>query len=175
MVLKTGRDLHSALKTNSIGSIRAEGLQLVLMSLQWAKDEVAFSLHAAPNQWSTSGLQLTDALSYLGFQRQVCPFVETQEGYCDWVDDDIDLTRFAQSISQTHRHLLEGQRHLEACGLQLPQPEGYGYFFGKQGSPRVRTTARSGDGHTSPKTQLIKTAEDNGFSVCYDLDGGRGR
>jgi hypothetical protein len=173
MPIKRGRDLHSALKTDVIGSANAEGLQLVLVRLQWAKDDSAFSLHVAPNQWSTSGLQLTDALSYLGFQRQTCPFVDLREAYCDWVNGDIDLNRFARSISQIHAQLCEAQRHLEACGFQLPQPEGYGYFFGKRGSSHVRTMSHSGDGHTSPKTQLMKNAEDNAFQfVMTWMEGG---
>lgn len=146
-----GRDLHSALKTDVIGKIQAEGLQLVLTKLQWAKDESAFSLHIAPNQFSTSGLQLTDTLSYLGFTRHQCPFVDNRQAYCDWVDGDIDISRLAAKVSETHQHLLEAQRHLQECGFPLPQPEGYGYFFGRQSTSRVRSVL-SGDGHTSPKS-----------------------
>jgi len=43
------------------------------------EDEIAFSLHVSPNAFTTSGLQLTDALSYLGFQRHHCPFQVARE------------------------------------------------------------------------------------------------
>jgi hypothetical protein len=173
MAIKRGRDLHSALKTDVIGKVQADGLQVVLIRLQWAKDDSAFSLHVAPNQWSSSGFQLTDTLSYLGFTRQECPFVDSRQAYCDWTSGDIDLARYAEGISKVHGHLLEAQRHLEACGFRLPQPEGYGYFFGKRSESRFRNTSPRADGHTSPKTEVMKNAEDAAFQfVMTWMEGG---
>jgi hypothetical protein len=160
MTVKAGKDLHSALKTEQVSSIRVQGLQLVLRRLQWAKDDVAFSLHISPTTFSTSGLQLTDALSYVGFQRQRCPFMDAQDGYCDWANGGIDLSHFADGVTQVHESLSNAERHFNACGLRLPQPEGFGYFLGKQSSRRPAGAGASGDGHTSPSIEVMKTSED---------------
>ena len=163
MAVKVGKDLHSALKSEQVSGIRVQGLQLVLRRLQGAKDDVAFSLHISPNTFSTSGLQLTDVLAYVGFQRQRCPFMEAQDGYCDWVDGGIELSDFADGVLRMHESLSNAERHFDACGLRLPQPEGFGYFLGKQSSLRPARAVASGDGHSSPSIEVMKTSEDQGF------------
>ena len=163
MTVKAAKDLHSALKTEQVSSTQVQGLQLVLRRLQWAKDDVAFSLHISPTTFSTSGLQLTDALSYVGFQRQRCPFMDAQDGYCDWVNSGIDLSHFANGVIQVHESLSNAELHFNACGLRLPQPEGFGYFLGKQSSRQPAGAGASGDGHTSPSIEVMKTSEDQGF------------
>src|SRR5262244_1791254 len=130
---------------------------IVWNRLQWAKDNIGFGLHIAPSTFTTSGLQLTDVLSYLGFQRQRCPFLPTQDGYCDWIDENTNLNHFANAISQIHESLSKAERHFNACGLRLPQPERFGYFLGKQTSRNNRLKPiGSGDGHTSPTIELRK-------------------
>jgi hypothetical protein len=91
MVTSKGKDLHSALRSDEVRSMSVQGLKMVLQRLQWSKDEIAFSLHVSPNTFTTSGLQLTDALSYLGFQRHNCPFQLAGQGYCDWVEEKVDV------------------------------------------------------------------------------------
>jgi hypothetical protein len=174
MYPNAGRDLHSSLKTEPIDSIQVQGLKLVRARLQWGKDDKAFSVHVSPNQWSTSGMQLTDALGYLGFQRQGCAFTEVREGYCDWIDEAADLGKLGAVITTVHGQLREAQQRLQACGLHLPQPEGYGYFFGKTtGGPQRVHRAMSGDGHTSPKTQVMKSSEDDAFQFAFTwIEGG---
>lgn len=174
MYPKSGHDLHSSLKTDIIDSTQVQGLKLVRVRLQWSKEDVAFSVHVSPNQYSTSGMQLTDALSHLGFSRQPCPFLERQEGYCDWVDENEDLSNLAAVISAVHSHLQDAQQRLQACGLGLPQPEGYGYFFGKNSGERHRVhPTMFGDGHTSPKTEVMKASEDDAFKFVFTwIQGG---
>jgi hypothetical protein len=163
MAISKGKDLHSALKSDEVRSTSVQGLKMVLQRLQWSKDEIAFSLHASPNTFTTSGLQLTDALSYLGFQRQRCPFQVTQDGYCDWVEETVDLNQVGESVLGVHQSLSSAERHFNACGLRLPQPEGFGFFLGKESS-RYETGYRpSGDGHTAPTIEVMKTSEDAGF------------
>lgn len=173
MIIKKGRDLHSALKSDEVKTVTVDGLKLVLQKLQWSKDDVAFSLHASPSTFTTSGLQITDALAYLGLQRQHCPFQVTQQGYCDWVDETVDLIQFGETVTRVHQSLSQAERHFNACGLRLPQPEGFGFFFGRESS-RYRARARaSGDGHTSPTTELMKTSEDPAFQfVMTWIKGG---
>ncbi|HYH00948.1 MAG TPA: TIR domain-containing protein [Terriglobales bacterium] len=166
--------MHSSLKTEPVDSVQVQGLKLVRARLQWAKDDVAFSVHVSPNQWSTSGMQLTDALGYLGFQRQGCAFADTHEAYCDWIEEGTDLGKLGAAITAVHGQLREAQQRLQSCGLHLPQPEGYGYFFGKTsgGAQRVQR-AMFGDGHSSPKTEFMNSSEDDAFQFAFTwIEGG---
>lgn len=162
-MMKKGRDLHAALRSDEVKTATVQGLKLVLQRLQWSKDEIAFSLHISPNTFTTSGLQLTDVLAYLGFQRQHCPFQAAQEGYCDWVEETADLSQIGEGIVRTYECLSEAERHFSSCGLRLPQPEGFGYFFGRESSRYSPGNKASGDGHTSPTIEVMKTSEDAAF------------
>jgi len=173
MAIRKGKDLHSALKSDEVRSLSVQGLKMVLQRLQWSKDEIAFSLHVSPNAFTTSGLQLTDALSYLGFQRHHCPFQVAREGYCDWVEETVDLNQLGEGVLGVHQSLSSAERHFNACGLRLPQPEGFGFFFGKESSPYEISSRPSGDGHTSPTIEVLKTSEDAGFLYAMTFIKGR--
>src|SRR6266566_1108055 len=67
--IMNGRDPHSALKSEIVKKINAGHLEVVLARLQWGKDDTGYSLHVNPTSFSTAGLQTTDFLAYLGFQR----------------------------------------------------------------------------------------------------------
>lgn len=90
------------------------------------------------------------------------------------VDERADLGRIGNAVTAVHGQLQEAQRRLQSCGLHLPQPEGYGYFFGKTsgGAQRVQR-AMFGDGHTSPKTEFMKSSEDDAFQFAFTwIEGG---
>ncbi len=169
-----GRDPHSALKTDIVGSAQVRGLDLRLVRLQWSKTDIGFSLHAAPNTWSTAGIQTTDFLSHLGFQRSRCHFVPAQECYVRWADEGFDVSAFGQAFATGYEELNGASRHLEACGFLLPQPEGWGYFQGRQSGTRARGFASGGgDGHTAPEQKRLKASEDTTFSFVLSwLEGG---
>lgn len=114
-----------------MGATQTRGLELRLVRLQWSKTDIAFSLHAAPNTWSTAGIQTTDVLSYLGFRRSRCHFVPAQECYVRWADESFDVGAFGQAFVTGFDELTGASKHLEACGFPLPQPEGWGYFQGR--------------------------------------------
>ena len=157
-----GRDLHKSLKSEILAKANASGSELALVKLAWGKDEVAFSLHVAPTTWSTSGLQIPDLLSYLGFSRQPCLFLRN-ECFVREVDGNVDLDAFGAALATAYQELIQSQRFLERCGFRLAQPEGWGYFFGKRSGER-RTRGYSGDGHTSAAPpERLKTAEDDAF------------
>jgi hypothetical protein len=65
------RDPHQALKHEQLSKGRATiaGVDFFLVRSQWGKEDFGFSLHAAPNQFSTSEVQTTDFLASLGFER----------------------------------------------------------------------------------------------------------
>lgn len=160
------RDLHKSLKSEVLAKATASGAELALVKLAWGKEDVAFSLHVAPNTWSTSGIQIPDLLSYLGFSRQPCLFLRS-ECYVKEVQEGLDLNNFGRALGDAYQQLSQAQRHLENCGFALDQPEGWGYFFGKQSGGRSRG-AYYGDGHTSVITpEIMKKAEDEVFQFIF--------
>lgn len=70
---------------------------------------------------------------------------------------------------------MAAESHLNACGYMLPQPEGWGHFFGKRsGRSYVAGSSASTDGHMSPATKRMKDAEDDSFQFVFTwVEGGR--
>lgn len=162
------RDLHKSLKSEIQATISADWGNLALAKLAWDKDDIAYSLHVAPNTFSTSGIQTTDLLSYLGFSRQLCSFLRN-ECYAKEVNEGFDLNKFLQAFGKAYQQLSQAERHLENCGYLLNRPEGWGYFLGNQsGIERTRSTQYHGDGHTSAiSPEIMKKAEDEVFQYIF--------
>jgi hypothetical protein len=160
-------DLHSAPRATVVAQVSTGCGHLVQTKLQWDKDDIAYSLHARPSTFSTAGVQQTDLLSYLGFRRTQCHY-QHGDGYCRWVGEVFDAQAFAVAFDASYGSLQQAERSLERCGFQLPQPEGFGYFFGKpsRGSA-TRPFAGPGDGHTSSSSQRMKEAEDDTFRFIF--------
>ena len=160
-----GRDPHTALKRDVVSRVNREHFEAVLARLQWGKDDVAFSLHANPSSYGTFGLQKTDFLSYLGFQRyDQCPFTSFQRCYAKWVDEGFNVERFVDAFHKAYGELEQAEAGLRACGFALPQPEGWGFSDGKAGGgSRNPQRLLSGDGHTSTDTKSMKATEDANF------------
>lgn len=168
------RDLHSALKNQVLGSGKGAGVEFILVKLLWGKDDFAFSLHAAPSTYTVSGLQPTDFLGYLGFERGGCSFLKRGECYSRWVEVGFDPEAFGRAFEESFAALTKAETHLNACGFPLDQPEGWAYFTGKP--PRVRAVRAAvlGDGHTAPKHQSMKRAEDDNFEFVFSwIEGGQ--
>ena len=159
------RDHHNALKSEVIEKINAGYIEIILAKLQWSKDEKAYTLHVNPSSYSTAGLQTTDWLSYLGFQRNDrCQFTGLGRCYSKEVPEGFDVKTFASAFNAGFAQLQKAQSGLEACGFQLPQPEGWGFFNGRSGGRAHRLPATmSGDGHTAMKTDAMKKTEDDKF------------
>ena len=92
------RALHAALKTEVVGTTTGGGVQFAVARLQNSKDDIKLSLHAAPNTWSSAGIQTTDYLKYLGFERGSCAFVRG-ECYSVGIPLDFDLTKFVVAFT----------------------------------------------------------------------------
>lgn len=169
------RDLHAALKTEVVGTAAGGGVQFAVARLQDSKEDIRFSLHAAPNQWSSAGIQTTDYLNYLGFERGACAFVRG-ECYSRQIPSDFDLTNFAIAFANSYATLEEAEKHLDKCGFFLPQPEGWGYYYGKplgtQGQRHTLFGYGGGDGHAAPKSEPLKTSEDEYFSFALSFMSG---
>ena len=164
-----GRDPHTALKREVISRVNREHFEAVLVRLQWGKDDAALSLHANPSSFGTSGLQKTDFLAYLGFQRSdQCPFTSFQRCYVRWVNEGFNVELFTTAFFKAFAELVRAESGLRACGYALPQPEGWGFFYGKpsgrsQGGPRVLY----GDGHTATDAKSMKATEDANFNFRF--------
>lgn len=162
------RDPHQALKSEIIEKGSSGRAAFALARLQWSKNDIGFSLHVSPNSFSTAGLQVPDFLSYLGFKRSGCAFLERRECYVRWVSSDLKLTGFPQIFDQAFANTVEAQNDLEKCGFFFEQPEGWGYFFGKQSRGRSqRDYQLSGNGHTAASRKPLKESEDEVFRFKF--------
>lgn len=174
-----GRDLHRALKSDVVGRANSNdpSLELVIARMQYGKDEHAVGLHVRPSSYSSSGIQTTDLLALLGFQRDECGIFRG-ECYSAQVAPDFDVQRFASTIGQVFRAVEQADRHLSACGFFLPRTEGWGYFYGQPSSGAgVAEEYGGGDGHTGVKIEAMKRSEDDIFRFAFtwrEADGERG-
>jgi len=160
------QDLHQALKFEQVGKGRAQksGVEFVVVRGQSSKDDIALGLHAAPNQYTTSGIQTPDFMSQLGFVRSSCQFVDRRECFSRAIHKEFDLASFIGSFDEGFEEFKQAERHLEACGFFFDQMEGWGYFFGKHSSGRgKRSFYELGDGHTVAESKDLKTSEDAAF------------
>ncbi len=168
------RDPHQALKSEVVARAQGGGANFLLARLQWSKDDIGYSLHVEPSTWSTSGIQIPDFLSYLGFERSGCGFAAGRQCYVRWVDEGFNVEQFASLFGAAYGNLGAAARELESCGFFFVQPEGWGYFFGKQSRGRQLDFSFGGDGHTAAKHESMKQSEDDNFLYRLTwLDTGR--
>lgn len=168
-------DLHSALKTSVDAKASKNGFDFLRASLQNGKDSFQYSLHARPTMFSTAGMQRTDFLRTLGFTRQGCAF-HSAEAYCGPASAETDVVAVTEAVADAFSKYEVADRHLEACGLALAQPEGWGFFYGKpSGSRHNRGHAHCrGNGHAAPKSERMKQSEDEYFYYSLTWIDGAG-
>ena len=158
------RDPHAALQTEIVASARSSDVQALIARLRWSKSDEGYSIHVAPSTYTTAGFQSTDLLAYMGFKRSQCAFVDRRECYVRWGSPEIDLQRLVSKFGETLERIRTGEKHLNACGFILPQPEGWGYFFDKpSGTERGYLSAHQPEGHVAQKSELMKKSNDGIF------------
>jgi hypothetical protein len=161
------RDLHAALKTFILKEFQEGGIHYKAVRLQYGKDDFLDSLHACPSSYSTAGLQTTDLLHFLGFERSPCAFYNG-ECYVKEIPSNLDVLEFANSIRRAYDLILDGSRHLEKCGIFINQPEGWGFFSHRPSSNRIHPVYHpTGNGHVAPESQRIKSLEDEYFYFVF--------
>lgn len=86
----------------------------------------------------------------------------------------VRVTAFGQAFANGFEALKSASNQLQACGLFLPQPEGWGYFQGKPSGTLARGfSSGGGDGHTAPAQKRLKVSDDATFSFILSwLEGG---
>ena len=163
------KDFHKGLKIEERQLGRSPGCNVDFLGVQhqWGKTDFEHSVHAFPSQFSTSGLQTTDLLSLLGFERQVCAFRNGLECYCVEVRPGLDLSNVPASFDTAYKALTEAERHLENCGLQLPQDQGWGYFTGRPSRGNTPRRIDFGDGHSAAKIEERNRSEDDAFRFVF--------
>ena len=116
-----GRDPHAALKQDVVLKVNKDGFEVALARLQWGKEEIGFSLHANPSSYTSAGLQRTDFLSYLGFQRSDrYPFTGFNRCYVRWVDEGFNAEVFVEAFQKGFTSLERAESALAACGFTRP-------------------------------------------------------
>jgi hypothetical protein len=163
-------DLHQALKFDEIAKSRATraGVDFVVVRNQWGKDEIGFGLHAAPNQFTTAGVQTADFMASLGLQRSGCQFVGRSECFARPISQEFPLDSFVREFDVAFEAFRQAEKNLEQCGIFFEQLEGWGYFYGKQSRGRGRRSFYEfGDGHTVSKSEEMKKAEDQAFQYKF--------
>jgi hypothetical protein len=159
-------DHHTALRSETVSKINAGYIEIALAKLQWSKDDIAYTLHVNPSSYTTAGLQTTDWLAYLGFQRNDrCQFTGFNRCYSKEVAEGFDPQAFAVAFNGGFAQLQKAEKALHACGFSLPQPEGWAFHHGRASgrSSRSRLIEMGGDGHTAMKTDSMKKTEDDKF------------
>jgi hypothetical protein len=158
-------NLHSALRTEQIAEASIGGVAFKYMKLTHGKNDVRFSVHARPGEFSTAGVQSSDLLALIGFRRAPCPFFGL-ECYARIVNASFSVANFATDFSHALNAFRESEKNLERCGILIPAPEGLGFFLGQRSSSRrARASGYTpGDGHNAPGVQRLKEAEDKYFS-----------
>lgn len=149
-------NLHSALKSEKIASASAPGVDLILMKLQWSKNDVGLTVHAAPRSSKSA-----DFLTRLGFRKGACAFLPGGDGYCCLVQGDLNLDSFSEAFAEAYKKWETAEHHIHACGFRLRRPWDY------DEPPRNLGIGYSGDGHTAPKSKLMKNSEDQYFSFAF--------
>ena len=141
------------------------------MRLSWGKHDSGYSLHVSPKSFSSAGLQTTDFLAYLGFQRyNSCPFTSSRQCYVNWVPEKFDPENFLTAFIRAFTHLEKAESGLNACGFSLHQPEGWGFFYGKpSGRSSREPTFFWGDGHTAQQIRSMKQTEDDTFLFSFSF------
>ena len=167
-------DLHSALKTSIIQEADTSGFHFKHVRLQYGKDDLVDTLHVRPSSYYSGGLQSTDLLSFMGFARSRCAF-HMGECYVSVIPHEFDLQSFGKSVATALTQLHESQKHLENCGLAVPQPEGLGFFYGRPSQGRRYSSEYvSGNGHIAPKVKRLKESEDEYFKFIFTFIEGAG-
>ena len=143
------RDLHSALKTTVLQEFHEGGIRYKVVRLQYGKDDFTDSIHANPSAFSLAGLQTTDILSFLGFERSRCAFHDG-ECFVKEIPSEFNVAEYSKSVKIAYDLILDGSRHLENCGIFIDQPEGSGFFFHKPSWNRKYPVHRPrGNGHVA--------------------------
>jgi hypothetical protein len=168
-------DLHTALKAEVVGRYSSKGVNFVHAKLQWGKERIGFSLHAEPTSFSAYGVQTTDFLADLGFVRSACSFFPGKKCYVAKASEQLPLREFTEGFSAAFDYFETAGRHLDKCGLNLDQPEGWAFFTGKPSSGRDFSARRSpsGDCHRSPQSEELNRSEDEHFTYVMSwIEGG---
>ncbi|MHC4340846.1 MAG: TIR domain-containing protein [Planctomycetota bacterium] len=164
------RELHEALRTETLGTCPLSTGHTSVIRLQNSKTDIRHSVHVTQTSWGMSGaLQTGDILAWLRFSAGECTFTPSRECFVREVGEDFDLAGFCKALDEAHQEALAAERDLDLqrCGFYLPHP------MRTRGPEPGPFGMGGGDGHRASKIEVMKNAADEVFSyVLTWLDGG---
>ena len=163
------KDHHTALRTEILSRISVGNIEIVLAKLQSSKNDTTFTLHVNPTAITSSGLQTSTWLQFLGFEEsRQCQFSSARRCFSKEVPQGYDLARFATAFAEGFGQLQKAEEDLRACGFWLRG--------GRELSARAKAFRQelNGDGHTAMKTEPMSASEDDKFHYKLTfIDTGR--
>jgi len=135
MVWRSYDDGHSSLGSHVLGKSSGGGIEFVAVERIKDWDQTDIVLHAYPNQWTSSGMQSTDVLLLLGFERwDNCPHTTGRRCFYRVMSGSgkrLDIEQIANLIRDAADRLKRADHLLEQCGLSLPKKGGWAFFHGR--------------------------------------------
>ena len=135
MIWERYDDGHSSLGSHILGKSVGGGIEFVAVERTKGWDQTDIVLHAYPNQWTSSGMQTTDVLLLLGFQRwDNCPYTSGRRCFYKVMPvsrSELDVEQIADLIRLVAVRLKRADHLLEQCGLGLPKRGGWAFFYGR--------------------------------------------
>ena len=124
-------DGHSAVSHHLVDKYSDGEMELVLVERRMANGESELVVHVEPKTFTSSGIQWTHFLEWLGFRYfNNCPYVQGRR--CLWKkwDSQTPAQQIAQTLKEAYRLVKEADRLLSETPLKLPESNsGWLYFF----------------------------------------------
>ena len=146
------RDFHKALKQETLAQVNSDHTSFTFVKHWWGKNDIAHSLHISPSSYTSTGLQKTDFLNYIGFNlSRECTFLS--KCYARWVTENFNVDDFAKSFSFAYDKLIASEKKFRNCGFFLDR-----YSFNDN-----LTSKTPRDGHLGNSIDERDKSEDNLF------------
>lgn len=139
--LTSERDLHRALKIETLGHRQVQGADFLLVRLQDGKDDISHSLHARV----TIGM-IGILLNHLGFQKKPCQFTGDGQCFCKALGPEITLDTFFKAFEEALASFRQAEQAL-------------GQFL----DPTARRVPAGFDGHRGTSAKFLKGLDEGAF------------
>lgn len=132
-------DGHSAVQHKVIDRYSDGDLEVALVERQIVDGAVDYILHVKPKTFTTSGIQWTHFLEWLGFRYfNNCPHVLS---HCclwrKWDSNTTDAEKIVRTLKEAYQRVKEGDELLSETPLKLPESNlGWLYFLAPEDMKR---------------------------------------
>ena len=132
-------DGHSAVSRKVIDQYGDNEVEVILVERQMVGGQTDLIVHIEPKVFTTSGVQWTHFLEWLGFKYfNNCPHVIGRRClWRKWESEVRSAQKIAQALKEAYRRVREADRLLRETPLKLPESNlGWLYFFAPQDMER---------------------------------------